>query len=107
MIQNLINNWRTTSLGLTSIAGAVINLVFAIKKGSADQTLWTIAITQVLGGLGLMFAGDQATSKASHDDTLNQLASIKKDVATTATAVQTGDTSILTRVAAAPTVKAP
>lgn len=84
---------------MVTIGTAIINIVFAHKNGVDDQGTWTTCITQVLIGIGLMFAGDQATSKASHDDTLNQLASIKKDVATTATAASTGNTELLQKVA--------
>lgn len=51
-------NWKTTSAGLTMIAGSVIHLAFRIKAGTADEQSWTIAIGAILGGIGLFAAGD-------------------------------------------------
>lgn len=63
MIQNLIKNWKTTSAGLTLIVGSVVHLVFAFH--TADEATWTASITAILGGLGLIFAGDANVPSAT------------------------------------------
>lgn len=98
-MNNLLKNWRTTSLGLTSIAGAIVNLVFTIKKGADDQAMWMIAITQVLSGLGLIFAGDGSSSTAAHEETKQMVADLNTKIDATATAVKTGDTSVIDKAA--------
>lgn len=55
-IQNLIRNWKTTSAGLTLILGSTVHLIFTIH--TADEGTWTASLTAILGGLGLIFAGD-------------------------------------------------
>jgi len=97
MIQNLINNWRTTSLGLITIAGSIVNLAFAIRNQTDSQASWMTCITTVVGGLGLMFAGDQASSRTSHEESLAAIDDLKFKVAATATAVKTGNTEVLNK----------
>ena len=58
----LLNNWKTTSAGVTMISGAVVHLVFACKNGTSNENTWTITIVAVVGGLGLIFAGDASGS---------------------------------------------
>lgn len=62
-IQNLIRNWKTTSAGLLLIGGSVIHLCFSFH--TADEATWTASFTAVLGGLGLMFAGDANVPSAT------------------------------------------
>ena len=97
IIENLQKNWRTTSLGLVAIAGAVVSLVFAIKKGNADQATWMLQITQIFNGVGLMLAGDGAASQKDHTDSTAAIQDLKQKVDATASAVQTGDTSLIAR----------
>ncbi len=80
MIQNLLSNFRTTSAGLITIAGAIVNLVFAIKNHVDDQGTWMIAITQTVTGLGLMFSRDQAASRIDKEDTKSKIADLQQQV---------------------------
>ena len=61
-MKTLIANWKTTSAGLIMIGGANIHLIFQIRAGTANETSWTLAMEAIVAGLGLMFAGDAATS---------------------------------------------
>ena len=63
MIQNLIANWKTTGAGLTMIIGSAVHLVFSVRDGSANENTWTISLTAIVGGVGLIFAGDASQSK--------------------------------------------
>lgn len=65
MIRNLLTNWKTTSAGLLSIAGAIIHLVFAIRAGTSNENTWTITIAAVIAGLGLLAAGDASVVQPS------------------------------------------
>lgn len=58
MIAQLLRNWKTTSAGLLLIGGSIIHLIFCIKSHTADESIWTVSFASVVGGLGLMFAGD-------------------------------------------------
>lgn len=86
MIRNLLNNWKTTSAGLTMIIGSTVHLVFTVRAGTATETVWTVSLTAIVGGLGLMFAGDASKSVDNHIETLAELAAIKA-------AIKTGDTT--------------
>ena len=57
-IKSLIANWKTTSAGLLMIVGAVTHLAFTIHKGTLDETTVIAEATAILGGFGLIFAGD-------------------------------------------------
>jgi len=77
-MQNLLKNYKTTSAGLLMALGAIVHLVFAIKAHTADENTWTITIGAVLGGIGLIFAGDASasttasTTNAQAIDQINQ-----------------------------------
>jgi hypothetical protein len=60
MIKNLLVNWKTTSAGLLMIIGSTVHLVYAVKDGTANENTWTISLTAVVGGVGLIFAGDSS-----------------------------------------------
>lgn len=85
-------NWRTTSLGVLTIAGSIVNLVFAIRKGLADEALWMVAITNILTGVGLIFSRDSTASARDKANTTDKIADLQNQV----TAVK-GDTSQITK----------
>ncbi len=58
MIANLLSNWKTTSAGLTMIIGSVVHLIYTAKGGTANENTWTVSLTAIVAGLGLIFAGD-------------------------------------------------
>jgi hypothetical protein len=90
MIKKLIANWQTTSAGLTLILGNIIHLIFAVRAQSATENTWTISISAIVGGLGLMFAGD-----ANKSAPVRELEQVKQQIGTVSKAVTTGDTSVL------------
>jgi hypothetical protein len=57
-MKDLLNNWKTTSAGFLMIGGSIIHLAFSIHSGIANENTYTIALGAVIGGVGLMFAGD-------------------------------------------------
>ncbi len=59
-MQNLLKNWKTTSAGLIMIIGSAVHLVFTVKDGTANENTWTISLTAIVGGIGLIFAGDSS-----------------------------------------------
>lgn len=68
------------------IIGSVVHLVFSIQGHTASETVWTVSLTAIVAGLGLIFAGDASKSVDNHAETLNELAAIKE-------ALKSGDTS--------------
>jgi len=56
------------------ILGSLVHLVFACKAHTADENTWTISLTAIVGGLGLIFAGDASHSEknAVAIDQINQ-----------------------------------
>ena len=82
-MKELLSNWQTTSTGLTLIIGSIVHLVFAVSAGTATEGVWTASPTGILGGVGLILAGDARKSAT------------KAEVQTVSDAVVTGDTSHL------------
>lgn len=62
MIKHIVANWKTTSAGVIAIGGATFHLVYRIKDGSADEGTWTLWLTSVVAGVGLILAGDAGAS---------------------------------------------
>jgi hypothetical protein len=91
VIKSLLANFKTTAAGLLMVIGSVIHLVFTYK--TADEQTWTVAVTAMVAGLGLMFAGDASTSQ-------QEIAKVDTKVQENADAIVTGDTTMLTQRAA-------
>lgn len=74
MIEKLLHNWKTTSSGLIMIIGSVVHLVFSIIDHTATESIWTVSLTAIVAGFGLMFASDSARVKevAKAVDKINQ-----------------------------------
>jgi hypothetical protein len=89
MMQNLLKNWKTTSAGLIMIIGDTVHLVFAIANHQATEGVWTGSLVGLVGGLGLLLAGDASRSQQQVQEAK---ADLKKDVKT---AIDTGNTDIL------------
>lgn len=65
MIKHLFTNWKTTSAGITLIAGAVVHIVFMFQKDQAiSETDVMVTIGSVLGGIGMLAAGDADKSQS-------------------------------------------
>jgi hypothetical protein len=82
MIKQLLTNWKTTSAGLTMIIGSVVHLVFSVKAHSGDETTWTVSLTAILGGLGLLFAGDanvSSTASTTNAAAINKINALGSD----------------------------
>lgn len=62
MIQNLLQNWKTTSAGLAMSLTAIVHLVFMVRAHTADESTWTTTLLAVIGGIGLIAAGDAGKS---------------------------------------------
>ncbi len=57
----MLANWKTTTVGLMAIIGAIVHMIFTYK--TADENAWMISIGAILGGIGLIFAGDASHSE--------------------------------------------
>lgn len=62
-----LTSWKTTSAGVAAIAGAVITLTFAIRDKNVSPEMCTAIVTQVLTGVGLLFARDFDKSSEDHN----------------------------------------
>lgn len=61
-MSNIFKNWKTTSAGILMMVSAIVVIVFP-----QEATKIVGACTGVLGGLGLIFAGDGSASIQSGD----------------------------------------
>ncbi len=87
MFQNMFKNWQTAAAGVGAICFAIIHLVFASLHSLADESTWIATVSAILGGIGLIAAGDARRSVPPED-----LVKLTQDIAK---AIQTGDTSIM------------
>lgn len=62
-MNNLMANWKTTSAGVTMIIGSIVHLVFSVRDHTANENTWTISLTAIVAGVGLIFAGDSSGSQ--------------------------------------------
>jgi len=106
-MNNLLKNWKTTSAGLTMIIGSVVHLVFSVRAGKADETTWTVSLTAIVAGLGLMFAGDASASAQSHQESQKQISELQLRSNIVPNAIDSGDTSQLRRVPMTPAAVPP
>lgn len=66
-MKSLLTNWKTTSAGLLIIVQAIVHMSYEIKSSTTSENSWMIAATSILGGIGLMFAGDSSNSTQNKD----------------------------------------
>ncbi len=64
-MSNLFKNWKTTSAGLLAIIGAVVGLAYGWHN--LNPTEITAAASAILGGVGLIAAGDASQSIQTGD----------------------------------------
>lgn len=102
MIKTALHNWKTTSAGLTLIIGPAVHLVFAVRAHTADESMWTASLIAIVGGIGLIFAGDGAASAQLHAESQAQIADLTAKVSAVPDAITTGDTSLITKASTQP-----
>lgn len=83
MIKNALTNWKTTSAGLGLIVTSVVHLVFTHK--TADESTWTNSIIAIIGGVGLIAAGDATASSAAHAESTAAIEDLKSRAGQTST----------------------
>ena len=62
------------------IIGSTVHLIFCIKADTATEGVWTASLTAILGGAGLIFAGDAKASAKAHEETKTMIAEVEKKV---------------------------
>lgn len=55
---NTGTSWKTTSAGITLIAGAIVGLYFAYKNNKLDEISIMSAVTAIIAGIGFLKAKD-------------------------------------------------
>ena len=88
-MNNLINNWKTSSAGLVLILTGLIHIGFGLIHKSINETDFTTTMVSIVTGVGLIVAGDGSKSAAAHEETKalvadlqNQISQVKQDTAT-------------------------
>lgn len=66
---NLLTNWKTTLAGITTILGAVALITKMLSTGAFDSNTIGLAFTQLLTGVGILFAKDVNVTGAGADAT--------------------------------------
>lgn len=61
-MHSILSNWKTTSAGLALIAGALGDILTAASHGQLTGNLGA-DLTALVGGAGLIFAGDASATK--------------------------------------------
>jgi len=59
-IQNLMTNWKTTTMGVALVVGSTAHIVHNWR--TFDENGWTAAVTGLLTGLGFIYAADSNTT---------------------------------------------
>ena len=76
MFQRLIANWKTTSAGIIMIVGAIVHLFF---NRPLTEPLMMLGVTGIVGGIGLLFAGDANVSAVASDKNAVEIDRINAD----------------------------
>ena len=64
MLKRLIENYKTTSAGILMIVGSIVHLLF---NHPLTEPMVMMGVTAIVGGLGLLFAGDANVSAVASD----------------------------------------
>lgn len=65
MIKHLFTNWKTTGVGVLLVSGALVEIAYMIIEGNrVEKSEVNTAIAALLGGIGLLAAGDADKSQS-------------------------------------------
>lgn len=68
MIKQLFSNWKTTGVGVLLAAGALVEIAYMIVEGNpVEKSQVNTVIAALLGGIGLLAAGDADKSQSKED----------------------------------------
>lgn len=85
-MNNLINNWKTSSAGIVLIITGLIHIVFGLIHKSISEQDFTTTMVSIVTGIGLIVAGDGGKSsvetKTKLADLQNQISQVKTDTST-------------------------
>lgn len=56
-----MENWKTTSAGITSIVSGISTIVYSIYTKDLNPSVITTGVTFILTGIGLILAKDSTT----------------------------------------------
>lgn len=98
-MKKLFANWQTSVSGISMICLAVLHLIFQMRAHVADESAWTVAVLAVLGGIGLIAAGD-----ANKSATVVQVDHLQQQIKEIPAAIKSGDTDLLTKTINKPEV---
>ena len=65
IIKQAMNNWKTTSLGILMGGGSIIHLAYSVYHQTSNENTWQGCLIGVVGGIGLIFAGDAGAKPAA------------------------------------------
>jgi len=91
-MKKLLANWQTSVSGISMICLAILHLIFQMRNHVADESAWSVAILAILGGVGLIAAGD-----ANKSATVHQVDNLQQQLNQVPSAIKSGDTDILTK----------
>lgn len=68
MLKNIFVNWKTTSAGVSLVVVGIVHVCFMFKAGAApSETDLSATFISILGGIGLIAAGDAGASATKKD----------------------------------------
>lgn len=89
MIRGLLDNWKTTSAGLTLIIGAIVHIAFLVTHAEpVTEKDVMLAIGAIFAGVGMLAAGDASKSK-------KDVNAVDVKVDQTAAAIKEGNSRLL------------
>lgn len=100
-MKNLFLNWKTSSAGLALIVSGFVHIAYCIYHKSMSETDMTTTLLSILGGIGLIAAGDAAVSatKVEMSNVNSKVDATATAVKTTAEAAAAGNTELLKKAA--------
>ncbi len=98
ILLNWQKNWKTTSMGLSALIGAIVHIIFLLRRATpVTEAEVVLAVGGILAGVGFLVAGDSSQSADK-----GELKEVQKQIEQVPHAINSGDTTFLEKSIAEP-----
>lgn len=79
-MNNITQNWKTSSAGIVLILTGLIHLGFGIAHKTITEQDFTTTMVSIVTGCGLIVAGDGTASAQAHEETKQLVSGLQNQI---------------------------
>lgn len=79
-MNNLVQNWKTSSAGIVLILTGLIHLGYGLFNKTITEQDFTTTMISIVTGIGLIVAGDGSKSASAHEETKQLVGQLQEQI---------------------------